>query len=496
MITMTPNIRRQYYYYRTSFCQLESRLVLSAIGFAAQELIASEANGAADVFAADLDGDGDLDVLSASAGDNKIAWYPNTDGKGNFGPQRVITNSALGAVFVEAADFDGDGDLDVLAASRDDDTVAWFENLDGQGTFGSKRVISANSREARSATAADLDGDGDLDVLVASYETGVAWFRNTDGQGAFGDSSVIDSGLRNFFVVAEDLDGDHDLDVVKTSVSDGVIWYENISAEGVFRERRSLSGGSQRLTFATADLDGDGDFDIVGASYPIVLNWNDGAGNFDATALFAVTDGEITDLVSSDSIATADVDNDGDIDVVGDNGWYENTPDDYVFHDFKSWGRKSVVEVADLDGDGDPDVLRASQFGDDISWRENLDGQGNFSAPRRIARTAADAGGMVAADLDDDGDIDLLLHASSSKYSNSKIVWIEKTAESFGSAESLTNTSYPALGLNRNSYTLADLNSDGSPDLIYISRLGASWLDPQLIEIVPSVTGGARFPSP
>ena len=60
------------------------------------------------VYAADLDGDGDQDVLSASVGDDKIAWYENTDGLGAWGTQRVITTLADGAVWVHAADLDGD----------------------------------------------------------------------------------------------------------------------------------------------------------------------------------------------------------------------------------------------------------------------------------------------------------------------------------------------------------------------------------------------------
>ncbi|MFT5127889.1 MAG: VCBS repeat-containing protein, partial [Rhodothermales bacterium] len=73
------------------------------------------------------DGDGDADVLSASAGDDKIAWYENL-GDGSFGPQQVITAAADGAVTVYATDLDGDGDADVLSASNGDDSIAWYEN--------------------------------------------------------------------------------------------------------------------------------------------------------------------------------------------------------------------------------------------------------------------------------------------------------------------------------------------------------------------------------
>ncbi|HNS20980.1 MAG TPA: FG-GAP-like repeat-containing protein [Sedimentisphaerales bacterium] len=90
-------------------------------------IVQSETNGPTSVYAADLDGDGDLDVLSASSEDDKIAWYAN-DGSGRFGDQQVISTDAWVARCVYAADLDGDGDLDVLSASENDDKIAWYEN--------------------------------------------------------------------------------------------------------------------------------------------------------------------------------------------------------------------------------------------------------------------------------------------------------------------------------------------------------------------------------
>ena len=105
----------------------------------------TSAGGAWSVYATDLDGDGDADVLSASDIDDKIAWYENLTvnqngpaSPGSFGAQQVLTGpigsptSADGAISVYATDLDGDGDADVLSASSVDGKIAWNEN---QGRF-------------------------------------------------------------------------------------------------------------------------------------------------------------------------------------------------------------------------------------------------------------------------------------------------------------------------------------------------------------------------
>ena len=88
--------------------------------------ITTSADMARDVYAADVDGDGDMDLLSASGNDDKISWYEN-DGSESF-TEHEITTSADGAFSVHTADVDGDGDMDVLSASFWDDKIAWYEN--------------------------------------------------------------------------------------------------------------------------------------------------------------------------------------------------------------------------------------------------------------------------------------------------------------------------------------------------------------------------------
>jgi hypothetical protein len=116
-----------------------------------------------------------MDVLSASEGDDKIAWYEN-DGQQHF-TTHTITTAANGAQSVYAADVDGDGDMDVLSASRNDDKIAWYKN-DGQQTFAA-HIITTDAGYAQSVYTADVDGDGDMDVLSASaHDDKIAWYEN------------------------------------------------------------------------------------------------------------------------------------------------------------------------------------------------------------------------------------------------------------------------------------------------------------------------------
>jgi hypothetical protein len=127
------------------------------------------------VFAADVDGDGDTDVLSASNVDDKIAWYEN-NGSQNF-ISHTIAFGVDGASSVFAADVDGDGDTDVLSASNADDKIAWYEN-NGSPNF-THHTISTAANGAFSVFAADMDGDGDLDALSASVnDDKIAWYEN------------------------------------------------------------------------------------------------------------------------------------------------------------------------------------------------------------------------------------------------------------------------------------------------------------------------------
>ncbi|MCG8078005.1 MAG: Ig-like domain-containing protein, partial [Candidatus Thiodiazotropha taylori] len=219
--------------------------------------ITSAANGAASVTTVDMDGDGDLDVVSASQNDNKIAWYEN-DGSQNFTAQTIST-SASGAFAV--TDVDDDGDIDVLSASVGDDRVVWYEN-DGNENF-TTHTVTTSATEARQVIAADVDGDGDLDLLSASRSSDkLAWYEN-DGFENFTLHTITAAAGPVSAVAAADIDGDGDLDVISASYTDdNVVWFENDGSEN-FTANTIASVTGEAFSVAVADMDGDGDVDVL-----------------------------------------------------------------------------------------------------------------------------------------------------------------------------------------------------------------------------------------
>lgn len=297
---------------------------------------------ASSVSAADIDGDGDLDVLStfidgspSQNGESRVLWNENLDGLGNFGTQRIITLDAYRPTDSHAADFDADGDLDVLSISRGDDKVAWYENLDGLGNFGAQNVISTQLVFPTKSYIADFDGDGDLDILSQSYDEGkIAWFKNLDGLGTFSNAIFVSLNYPNYSikdVIGADIDGDNDIDVVATlKVDNKIVWYENIDGSGDFSDANVIAENIPDPNVINAtDIDYDGDLDLISSSHEsgnseIYYLINNGLGNFDPPNLIT------NEILAPTGVYTCDIDLDGRIDLISSSqidskiAWYKN----------------------------------------------------------------------------------------------------------------------------------------------------------------------------
>src|SRR6185295_18269557 len=160
-----------------------------------------------------------MDALSASENDDKIAWYENDGGSPPAWTARTISASADNARVVVAADVDGDGDMDALSASAQDDKVAWYENNGASPPAWTAHAIITTADGASSVFAADVDGDGDMDALWTSIvDDRVAWSENNGASPPAWTAHTISTaadGAR--LVFGADMDGDGDIDALSGS---------------------------------------------------------------------------------------------------------------------------------------------------------------------------------------------------------------------------------------------------------------------------------------
>ena len=174
-----------------------------------------------------------MDIVSASSIDDTIAWYENNNGDGSSWTAANIETIAYGALSVFAADMDGDGDMDIVSASTTDDTIAWYENNGAADPTWAAADIATSADGARSVFAADMDGDGDMDIVSASYnDNTIAWYENNGAvDPTWTASDIATSAANALSVYAADMDGDGDMDIVSADVIDDTIaWYENNGA--------------------------------------------------------------------------------------------------------------------------------------------------------------------------------------------------------------------------------------------------------------------------
>jgi hypothetical protein len=334
----------------------------------------------------------------------------------------TIDDAFNGVRSIYSADVDDDGDMDVLGAACLADDIAWWEN-DGTGTGWIKHLVDGNCNWANSVYSEDIDGDGDMDVLGTSdayIEAYISWWSNEDGAGTDWTeyrvtSSLIDAGS----VRSADVDGDDDMDILATGSQEyDFAWWEN-NGPGTGWEPHGLGDyyGDPDCIYP-ADLDGDGDTDILGcgsgfgASNVIWWSNNDGLG----------TNWTKHEIVGPSgrwgSVCPGDIDDDGDLDVIGTSSlneriaWWVN-----VDGSGTSWVERFVdtnvpgadsPNAVDVDADGDIDIVCTASYRMDIAWWENVNGLGTGWTMHIIDDYFPGAYAVYAAHMDDDDALDIL----------------------------------------------------------------------------------------
>jgi hypothetical protein len=407
----------------------------------------------------------------------------------------IVTSSAL--VSAVAADFDGDGDADIVGYANvfaaGLPAMRMLRN-DGQEMF--TDVTSTHLppqgfslNQPSDIAAFDQDGDGDVDVLVSFQLDSGSLFHN-DGTGHFTNATAglqdYPYGLREIAVA--DMDQDNDLDAVGilTTLGGSATMFRNLGG-GTFDILFFPWSGASAL--ALVDIDNDNDHDVVMVSGTnLLVPRNEGGLAFtNVSATWA------NGIVSppSRTLAAADLDGDGDRDLVA--GGVSGSPDTVLRNDGASFTPVGSIApggtttrclgLVDVDGDGDPDAIRGHEAACTIAIN---DGAGNLTlAPSRISAPSISVTDVLVADLDRDTDADLLtMGPAGSQLLVNRQYDLRPGHPVVGQTWTVEIWSQPGYAARDHLATLG-ISLGALPQPVTFGPYGDLWLDPALIVLLP-----------
>lgn len=442
----------------------------------------------------DFDHDGDVDLLVGSSFDTPINEYPyyerrylqyyRNDGKGNFTPVDWTLDAVPGAYYYDSvtpalADLDGDGDYDLIVGNYYDEKLSYYIQV-SENTFELQygewdpETKSGNPFENfrvathPSSVFMDFNNDGLLDLFVADqsgyykYSDNIVNYYENTGESVFVEKTDMENPFHGVYVMGNaspllvDLDGDGDLDaLVGNKYSDGhydyetgewiyvdssIAYYEN--EDGIFRrmydEEDPFDGKELYGTFSPdmADLDGDGDTDMISAT----------------------GDGYVTYFKNDEGVFNEE--------------GYESSPFAEIRHAYYTAAR-----LVDMDGDDDFDLVMSNDYGEIFLHTNTGDVLTPKFAPTADAVSPLDTLSDYAwstpfihfVDLDHDGDRDVLFNGTSPDDGTTGIFF----GENVGSRDAVLYRNFVASGIenvtrDQGSYanaTMADIDGDGDLDI-------------------------------
>ncbi len=422
-----------------------------------KDTISTQAKLIKNIVPADMDNDGDIDFVVTSTGESTVAVYTN-DGNNKFSVKKLCAPGLPYPYHAISVDFDKNGTMDLVVSSSADDRITLFSN-NGKESF-TPTILYTDFFSAATLTAADIDMDGDVDILAGSDEfmkNTLGWIRNgnTDGV-SFQSIKSTDSECNN--PIAVDLDNDGDLDILGGSTFGGVYWFEN-SGDGTFSSLKEIADISLINQVWACDLDRDGFMDAVsyggGASENCEVRFhrNNGAGGFDKPLT-------LVGSTSSNYVWPGDIDGDGNSEILTFNSSYDllmlswNGGGCDTKALFPKFGMKHTLVVADLDNDNDSDVVWIDDSCKTLGWLENR-GELSF-VNHTLAGNLPGINSVSVGDIDGDGDRDLL----TTNVDDGSLVWFENTPGGIRTIDRQVPNMIQRVSVNVKNRTILQLSFD------------------------------------
>jgi hypothetical protein len=392
---------------------------------------------------ADFNGDHHLDIATG-------AGIEYGDGAGNF----TLGNQSFAATNVLAADFNHDGNQDVLAFSANGNYQVWLG--DGSGSFSPQpmQTFPGNTNIA----VGDLNSDGYPDLVFTEPLKGTLDVAMGVGDGTFGPLSYYNAGVEPSNFALADFNDDQQLDVAVGTLYGSSLLLNKGAGNFESPTTVATTAGQRPMNIATGDFNGDGKADIV-VGTASAASQNNGA----IVVYFSNGDGTYTQMPQTPtgsafapSVTVADLNGDGIPDVIA--SWSYPTPATKIYlgtangtlvpvpGQFSSQAVRDIT-TGDFNGDGKTDVFFNGQF-----FAGN--GDGTFLPGVTITSDTTDVY-ADAADINQDGNLDLVLGGSTVS------VLLGNGDGSFQPPKPL-----PFVGGGTFNPVVADMNRDGLPDLV------------------------------
>jgi len=345
------------------------RRFLGAVGFGERTNTLAD-GGAISVATGDLNGDGNVDVVTANVAAGSVAILLGR-GDGTF-DEAAIRSVGSGAATVRLVDLDTDGALDIVVTARDDDSLVTLAG-NGDGTFAPEVVYAAGDGVFGLAVG-DVNGDLASDIVTGHQLGDNIGVRLGDGSGGLGPMTTLPGNDFVFGVELADMDSDGNLDIVATSgIGPGLVSVYRGNGDGTFAPKADADLGASPRRLAVADIDGDGRADVVAP------NVDDGT----ISVALGTGDGQLgaaTTVVSGFSpfaVDVTDLNKDGRPDLLAVRLSTSNALEYHLGLGDGTFTTRQIVgttsngprdiEAADLDGDGLPDLVTANRQSNNVT---------------------------------------------------------------------------------------------------------------------------------